>query len=181
MAVNKKRKSKERKKALGEEGQALIEFILFFPFLLMMYSVTLSIANSINASINQQKVTRAYFYYRLQNNSTAPTPFRQEGNTAWWRSSGQHINLWGERQIGDQPLAACFKFNVPLGVDQEDSCETSYQNRATQFIRVGTVYGVCGATYLNAQGNVLRLPNGLVKGQGASPETVVGPGNCLIQ
>src|SRR5690554_6637793 len=136
-----------RKKNLkNQKGQALIEFILFFPFLLMMYSVTLSIANSINASINQQKQTRGYFYYRVQNNAMTPMPDRDGGPSAFTRF-GMDVTLWGHKVIGNRPVASCFKFNVPLGAGEGDECEKGYSGKTTQFIRVGTAYGVCGATY----------------------------------
>lgn len=161
---------------LNEKGQALIEFILFFPFLLMMYSVTLSVANSINASINQQKATRGYFYYRLQNNSTAPTPDRAGDGVSFSRF-GQHVNLWGEKVIDKVPVAACFKFNIPLQKSEEDICEKGYTERTTQFIRVGTAYGICGATYHNSQGVYTRLPN---LGPGANAEEVVADSACQV-
>ncbi len=167
---------KNKKGLLNEKGQALIEFILFFPFLLMMYSVTLSIANSINASINQQKATRGYFYYKLQNNSTAPTPERDGGGTSFTRF-GQHVNLWGEKVIDDVPVAACFKFNVPLEKREDDLCEEGYSEKTTQFIRVGTAYGICGATYLNSQGVYTRLPN---LGPGTDAREVVADSACQV-
>lgn len=159
----------------NEQGQALIEFILFFPFLLMMYSVTLSIGNAINASINQQKQTRSYFYYRLQNNSTAPTPDRQEGNGMRFSRLGQQVNLWGVKLLGKNPVAACFKFNVALGEAEDDSCEEAYSDPSTQYIRVGTAYGICGATYQNDNGNYIRLPS-----YGFANE-VVAAGACLAR
>ena len=167
------------KRILNEKGQALMEFVLFLPFLLMMYSVTMSIANSINASINQQKVTRSYFYYRLQNNSSAPVAYRGEAPAPFNRF-GQHVNLWGEREIGDVPLAACFKLNIPLGNREEDSCEDSYESSTTQYIRVGTVYGICGATYVREGANLVRLPNISLNGsQISSPAEVIDQRSCI--
>ena len=51
--------------AAKQQGQALVEFIIFLPFMLMMYTVVITLGDAINGSINQQKATRAYFYYRL--------------------------------------------------------------------------------------------------------------------
>mgnify|MGYP001231508587 FL=1 len=39
----------------NEDGQSIIEFLLFLPFIIMMYSVVMSLGSAINASINQQK------------------------------------------------------------------------------------------------------------------------------
>ena len=58
----------------NQTGQALIELIIFLPLMFMFYSMISGFANAINASINQQKVARAYFYYKVQNNSTIPKP-----------------------------------------------------------------------------------------------------------
>lgn len=170
---------RRRSNFLNQEGQALIEFILFLPFILMLYSVVLSIANALNASINQQKVTRSYFYYRLQNNSTAPTPFRGEENTSFTRF-GSHINIWGERQIGETPVAACYKFSLPLGELQGDDCENTYDSRSTQYIRVGTVYGICGASYvMMGTPYPVRLPNSAL-GNSFDARFVVDQNSCNL-
>lgn len=155
---------KINKTLLSEDGQGLVEFFFFLPFMLMMYSVCLSLASSINSSINQQKVTRGYFYYIMQNNSMIPTPRRDgERPENSWNNFGMHINVWGEEYLQgtDTPKATCFRFNVPLGLAEQDSCEKAYRERTTQFIRVSTAYGVCGATYNNQNGRFMRYPNPL--------------------
>lgn len=161
-----------KKKLLDQKGQALVEFLLFLPFMLMMYSVTLSIGNAINASINQQKITRGFFFYRIQNNSTIPKPNRNLNVHANWQMFGMEITGWMQRLLGDQPVASCYRFRVPLGDTEEDECENSYTGTSTQFIRVGTVFGICGSTYVNSNDGVLRLPgnhsqsNAAFSGQG---------------
>lgn len=138
----------------NEKGQGLIEFLIFLPFMLMMYSVSMNISNSINASINQQKITRAFFYYRNMNNSTIPKPRRdgQEEPANTWQKFGMEIMGWSEFLAGDQPVAPCFKFLLPLGESTDDECEESYSGKSSQFIRVQTVYGVCGASYEKISG-----------------------------
>jgi hypothetical protein len=133
----------------SDDGQGLIEFLLFLPLMLMMYSVTLSISNSINASINQQKIARGYFYYRMQNNSMIPKPRRggQEEPSKNWNVFGMQIIGWNVALENNRPVAPCYKMNLPFASSDDDSCEESYSDRTTQFIRVLTVYGVCGATY----------------------------------
>jgi len=159
-----------------ESGQALIEFLLFLPFLLMMYSVTLSLSNAINGSINQQKVTRAYFYYRIQNNSTIPKP-RRSGSQPYnsWKTFGMQIMGWSKEMKNQIPVAPCYKFNLPLGKKDGDSCESSYSENTTQYIRVGTVYGVCGATYTNSNNQITRAPNG------GQPSKTVAALSCQIK
>lgn len=138
----------KRKILKNEKGQALVEFLLFLPFMLIMYSITLSISNSINASINQQKVTRNYFYYLHQNTSHMPRASRGGSSpVGTWNVFGMSIIGWMEDIVGNQPMATCFKFRVPLGETDDDACEDGYDKTTTQFIRVGTVYGVCGTTY----------------------------------
>lgn len=142
----------------NEKGQGLIEFFLFLPFILMMYSICLSLASSINAAINQQKITRGYFYYKMSNNSMAPGP-RRDGNVpeAAWTDYSMHVNIWGESFLNgsDKVKATCFKFEVPLGESEGDDCESAYSERTTQYIRVATAYGICGATYNNG-GNIFN-------------------------
>jgi hypothetical protein len=153
----------------NEDGQALIEFLIFLPFMLMMYSVSMSISNAINASINQQKIARSYFYYRLSNNSTFPRPRRDtaEPSTSW-KVFGFQIMGWSEKLLDQNPVAPCFKFNVPLGDGQEDGCEDTYSGASTQFIRVKTVYGVCGATYIKRDNFNIPYPAGALNFQGGN-------------
>lgn len=136
----------------NQKGQAVLEFMVFLPFILMMYSLTMSLGNSINASINQQKVTRGYFYYRMAGDSTAPQPRRgNEGFLNNMRVIGMSVRGWMKRLVSNNPEAPCYKFNLLLGEDSDDICEEAYSEPSTQFIRVGTVYGICGATYARNQ------------------------------
>jgi hypothetical protein len=150
----------------NQKGQSLIEFVLFLPFMMMIYSVIINVSGAINASLNQQKVTRAYFYYNMQNNSTIPKPRRNGPDPSdSWQKFGMQIMGWATELAdssgdGGLPVAACFKFNLPLGTGEEDNCEDAYSGKATQYIRVGTVYGVCGATYKKSGGSKIRLPSG---------------------
>jgi hypothetical protein len=140
----------------NEKGQSMIEFVLFLPFMLMIYSVIINVSGAINASLNQQKVTRAYFYYTLQNNSMFPGPSRESGDpTAGWNTFGMRILGWSTQLIDNKPVAPCFKFNISLGETDGDVCEEPYSGKSTQFIRVGTVYGACGATYQRTPAGVL--------------------------
>jgi hypothetical protein len=144
MLMNKKL----RKIIQQEKGQSLIEFVLFLPFMLMIYSVIINVSGAINASLNQQKVTRSYFYYTLQNNSMFPGPSREGGDpTQNWQYFGMRILGWSTQLIDSKPVAPCFKFNIALGESSGDACEDPYSGKSTQYIRVGTVYGACGATF----------------------------------
>lgn len=167
---------KELDQILTEKGQALIEFVLFLPFMLMTYSIIMNVSNAINASLNQQKVTRAYFYYRMQNNSTIPKPRRDGVNPHNnWSTFGMQIIGWAEERVDDSPVAACFKFNIPLGDTEGDSCKEGYTKTTTQYIRVGTVYGVCGATYANIGGNINQFPTATITNEFLTQDS------CVIQ
>lgn len=144
-----------------QKGQALFEFIVFVPFLLMLYSLTLTISNALNASINQQKTTRGYFYYLRQNDSNFPSPSRGDGADLGdtFKLFSMSIIGWAESLEGGQfPVAPCFELKLPIGDIEDDECAASYNEEKTQFIRVGTVYGVCGANYVVDNGGVGLVP-----------------------
>lgn len=134
---------------LDEKGQALIEFIMFVPFLLILYSITLTLGAAVNGSINQQKITRGYFFSRVKHNSMAPTQINLQ-SLGTLGSAGLVVFGWMEKFASgtDLPKAPCYKMRSLLNADPSDSCDTTY-DQATQFIRVSTVYGLCGATYAN--------------------------------
>lgn len=130
----------------NEKGQALLELIIFLPLMFMLYSLISGFANAIYGSINQQKVTRGYFYYRAQNNSTIPKP--DEAKTyQGWNHFGMFFIGWKEYFVGTSPVQPCYKISIPMKPADADKCEEKYSKQTSQFIRVGTAYGVCGATY----------------------------------
>jgi hypothetical protein len=161
-----------------EEGQALIEFIIFLPFMVMIYGIVLILGNAINGSINQQKVTRGYFYYRLQNNSYITKPSagaeRIEGT---WTQYGHFFIGWADYLESESPVAPCYKMVLPLfGQNPLDTCERKYTEPKTQNIRIGTVYGLCGVTYF-INNNVIAA--------GPTPQSgvegVVNGSGCFIK
>ena len=170
----------------NQEGQALIELILFLPFMLMMYTVVVSLGDAIHASINQQKITRAYFYYRLQNNAQISKPMRGDGGgliNAGWSQFGHYFIGWSDYLNSDNPIAPCFKLNLPFAPGAGDTCEASYTSQTTQFVRVATVYGICGATIRKAEnsaaGDFIELP-GPSNNIEQALDTVLGEASCWI-
>lgn len=163
------------KKLKNEKGQALIELIVFLPLMITLYSVIGGLASSINGSINQQKVTRAYFYYRIQNNSTIPTP--KSGAWDTWKKFGMFFIGWKDYfQSGETPVMPCYKVNIPFRNSPADKCEDSYSEPKTLWVRTGTVYGVCGGTYFYQGANQVTLaPN-----SGYRMEEVIDRSSCLI-
>ena len=163
----------------NQNGQALIELIIFLPLMFMFYSMIAGFANAINGSINQQKVTRAYFYYRVQGNSTVPKP---SGDTHRnWGTFGMYFIGWkdyflsGNGEAG-KPVAPCYKLTVPLRANSSDKCEDKYTTPTTLYIRVQTVYGICGSTYQNADQNVLTIPDF----KGGDFRTLIGREGCVL-
>lgn len=164
----------------NQKGQALIELIIFLPLMLMFYTMIAGFANAINGSINQQKITRGYFYYRAQANSTLPKPsVTDSGGFSHdsWKRFGMFIIGWSDHLENFRPVAPCYKITVPLGQNQNDSCATKYTNTSTQYIRVQTVYGICGATYENIGGEIFSIPDH----DGMDFSYLIGAGSCLIQ
>lgn len=163
------------KKENNEKGQALIELIVFLPLMITLYSVIGGLASSINGSINQQKVTRAYFYYRIQNNSTIPTPKSGDYNT--WKKFGMFFIGWKDYfQDSSTPVMPCYKVSIPFKNSPQDKCEDSYSEQKTLWVRVGTVYGVCGATFMFLSGtDATYLPD-----SGYRFEEVTDRSSCLI-
>lgn len=166
-----------------ESGQALIELIMFLPLMFTLYALISGFANSINGSINQQKVTRGFFYYRIQNSSTIPNRGSSDsGGFAYeqWRQFGMFIIGWADYLKGGQsPVMPCYRVSLPSagGSSSNDKCEDKYSDPTTQFIRVGTVYGVCGATYGKVGNDIHYLPDDI----GYTFSSVTDTGSCLIQ
>jgi hypothetical protein len=160
----------------NEKGQALIELIIFLPLMITLYSVVGGFANSINGSINQQKITRAYFYYRVQNNSTIPGPQGVPFNT--WKQFGMFFIGWRDYFKGnDIPVMPCYKISLPFKDAPQDKCEDKYSQSKTLWVRVGTVYGVCGATYVNINEMPHLAPDFV---QSNNFQMVVDRSSCLI-
>jgi hypothetical protein len=164
----------------NNQGQALIEFLLFLPFMLMMFVVVNNFAEAINSSINQQKATRSYFYLKIQNSPQIVRPSRDDGGVPTfltWTSFGHFFIGWADYLNTNSPVAPCYKLNLPLEPDPSDRCENRYNKLTTQFIRVGTAYGACGGTYQNfATDGIAEAP-----GSVENLSTVLDSSSCDIK
>lgn len=161
-----------------EKGQALLELIIFLPLMFTVYAIVTGFANAIYGSINQQKSTRAYFYYRVQNNSTIPRRPPQGTN---WSKYGTFFVGWREKVQDDLPFAPCYRISIPVANAADDSCDSEYtvtgdDRPSTQFMRVGTVYGFCGASYQRANNSIVSIPNQ----QGMSFRGLLDRDSCTI-
>lgn len=136
-----------------DSGQAFFEFIFFLPIMVILLAILISIGGSINGAINQQKITRAYFFSRAKNNSTLPTnSHRRDAPYKSWRMFGMFFIGWMEEfdDSGERPRQPCYKMRLPLE-NKESKCD-SYQGDSTNYVRVGTVFGICGTTYERTNG-----------------------------
>lgn len=162
----------------NEKGQALLELIIFLPLMFTVYAIVTGFANAIFGSINQQKATRAYFYYRVQNNSTIP---RRPPDGVSWTRYGSFFVGWRDRIENDLPVAPCYRISIPLKNADSDNCEGEYTappsgRASTQFMRVGTVYGFCGATYDKRNTSIYTVPNR----QDMSYQDLLDQSSCTI-
>lgn len=164
-------------KKMNEEGQALIELIVFLPLIITLYSVIGGFSNAINGSINQQKVTRAYFYYRTQNNSTIPKPDSGKSHDKWGQFGNFHVG-WKDyfKDGGSNPVMPCYRISIPFSKAPTDTCEEGYSSQNTLFVRVGTVYGVCGTTFINS-GQAIHYGPDL---PGSQYKQVIDRNSCII-
>lgn len=147
----------------NEEGQALLELIVFLPLLFTVYAIVTGFANAIYGSINQQKFTRSYFYYRVQNNSTIP---RRPPDGVNWKLYGMFFVGWREKVQDDRPFLPCYRISIPIANSSSEGCDDTYTSNgddtpSSQFMRVGTVYGFCGATYVRSNNQSFFAPNRL--------------------
>jgi hypothetical protein len=135
---------------LNESGQAIFEMILFLPILIFLYTIYYTIGNSISGSINQQKAVRGYFYARVKNNSyvTSLNELKAHKLTGiTW--VGFNAIGWTQHMEEKNAFAPCFTFSSLLKNKSTETCDGSEREdeKASRFIRLFTVYGVCGATY----------------------------------
>ncbi len=141
----------------SQKGQAVFEFIFFLPIILILYAIVVTLGSSINGSINQQKAARGYFYARVKNNSTVP---KFEDTDSSWTRFGMTWIGWKEKfkSGGDSPLAPCYKLQIPFDGADPGDCGT-WNDTKPKFVRVQTVYGICGTTYEKVNGSFIRSPN----------------------
>ena len=168
-----------KKKMLDQKGQALIELIVFLPLMFMVYAIISGFANSINASINQQKFTRGYFYYRAQNNSTLPKPEGGMPHLNWDQFGMHYLGFMEAFDSDDRPVMPCYKISIPIAAAKGDLCENAYKTGNTQFIRIGTVYGICGATYSRQGTSVIHVPDYLSLPNGYT--ALIDQSSCIIR
>jgi len=144
MVVSKKCNLKDNK------GQAVFEFIFFLSIFVMLIPMFITLSNSINSSINQQKATRRYFYFLMKGNSKLPDRSFTE---AWANNGIKRASLtsigWGQKKEGKLFSSACFKLTGSLMPDSSEDCNTKQSglSATSGIVRVFTGYGICGTNY----------------------------------
>jgi len=164
----------------NQRGQALIELIVFLPLMFALYSMISGFAGAINGSINQQKATRAYFYYRVQNNPFVPKPDIDNTHETW-QEFGMFFVGWMDDMQSDNPIAPCYRITIPMANNGNEQCSGPYSSETTQLIRVGTAYGICGATFAKATAGSGHKVYILPHANGASPLSVVNRASCEVR
>ena len=146
-----------KEKRGDDRGQALFEFIIFLPFLLFFVTVMFTIGNAINGSINQQKAARRYFFYIYKGNSTIP----DAGNLNILAEDGlQKVGAvsvgWREKDVGKDSFATCYRLATFLGKGDDDDCDKpSLDEGRSNFVRIFTMFGLCGETYRISDGTII--------------------------
>ncbi len=143
----------------NDSGQAIFEFLIFIPFLMLAFSLLTTFGNSLNGSINQQKATRRYFYYLLSGNSTAPvsTDLIRWKNTGLMNAGMSSVG-WREKSQDQVSWGNCYATTSLLRKNDEETCEApKVGETGTDFIRVFTFYGICGESYSTFGNNHFRV------------------------
>ncbi len=139
----------------NQKGQALFEFLIFLPFTFIMITVFITMGNSINGAITQQKLLRGYFYYDNKNNSLAPNSSRiyRWKNSAGLTRVGMNVLGWKFKSdsSGLYPISSCYRLNPLLTGQIDETCEDTSSVKGpdtpSAFVRIYTVYGFCGTPY----------------------------------
>ena len=142
------------RKILEYKGQALFEFILFFPVFITMVILLIRLSSALNGAINQQKVTRGYFYARVKGNSLVPmAEDLAEFGRGGVSQAGMFMIGWKDYFLNQgEPMAPCYNFKTVLW-NSDERCEETQKSGKSYFVKIKTGYGVCGTTYQIAGGN----------------------------
>ena len=147
-----------------EDGQAIFEFMIFLPIMLYMLLMLMNIGNSVNASINQQKAARGYTFYLLKGNSLGNRRIDLAGLESGGGSLQEVSSFiigWRAEQdsAGQKSYASSYKLpTLPWGDNQEEDCldKTDSSESKTQCIKVFTIFGICGETYVSDGAKLFR-------------------------
>lgn len=144
-----------KKYIFNNEGQAVFEMLAFFPFLIFLFTIIVTMGNSINGSINQQKATRSYFLYAYSNDSMG-VPLNDLNKLAGVGvlTTGMYAFGWAEKTEGDNPYAGCYRLQQIVGGDSSEDCfeEVAPGKNSSDFIKVFTAFGICTGVVTSRDG-----------------------------
>jgi hypothetical protein len=127
-----------------------------------MLLMILNVGNSINASINQQKAARGYTFYLLKGNSLGNRRVDLKEYEGDLTEVSSFMIGWRAEQdsSGKKSYGSAYKLpTLPWGDDsQEEDCleRTDGSSRKSQCIKVFTMFGVCGETYVSDGSQLFR-------------------------
>lgn len=138
-------REEKEKFIMDERGQAFFEMIMFVPFMLFLFTLIVTFGNSVNGAINQNKITRGFFYATTRNNSygmTFSTLSSLQGRGVG--NAGLHVIGYRDTAEGENPFGACYRINRFFGGRKEEECKDPIRGaEESSYIRVFTFYGVC--------------------------------------
>ena len=137
----------------NENGQAVFETLLFLPVLFYLAVVMIKVGNSINASINQQKATRGYTFYLLKGNSLGQRVSDLkylETQASGIENASSFIIAWKINPDLEKFHGSYYKLPTFAGASasDEDCLEDKIEDGVTSCIKVFTMFGVCGESYM---------------------------------
>lgn len=140
--------SNVKKNLGGQEGQAVFELVIFVPIFVALLTFFIAVGSAINASINQQKALRGYFYYYQKGNSRLFT--NEDLRDLSLQSPTLFVLGWQNEERDNVPIAACFRLSSLFGSigPEGETCENKSEELISQYIRVYTAYGICGENFI---------------------------------
>lgn len=140
---------KFKKSTLDQKGQAFFEMIMFVPFMIFLFSLIVTFGNSVNGAINQNKITRGFFFATTRNNSYGMnsndlTLLKDRGVSI----TGLHVIGYRGKKEGEVSYGACYRINRFFGGKKEEECTDAINGaNESSYVRLFTFYGVCAQAW----------------------------------
>ncbi len=152
------KKRMKKKKLLDEKGQALFEAMIFIPIFLYLVVMLINIGNSINVAINQNQATRAYTYFVMKGNSDGLGRSDLAALSGTFTEVGSFIIGWSQDYVNNtNPIASSFHIpTLPWAEAEDENCKDKSNAQDTNCIKVFTLYGVCGESFVNSGSGLFR-------------------------
>lgn len=149
---------KKKKQILDEKGQALFEAMIFIPIFLYLVIMMITIGNSISTAINQNQATRTYTFFLMKGNSDAIGSYDLRSFSGGFTELGAYIVGWAKSYRNTtNPVSTNFRIpSLPWAPSEDEDCTQKGDPRDTSCIKVFTLYGVCGETYIKRESSFLR-------------------------